>query len=133
MMAHFWESRPPSYEVQVSRGFTELKPATTRRTAGQPLRHFRDTVDRAEPDQADAVRRVQRAACTRCRSSTRTPSGASPSSWSATRSKWFKPAKGQFQIYYKLGTEQPEYIPDFVAETETFWSSSDCPNKKTAP
>lgn len=32
--------------------------------------------------------------------------------------KWFKPAKGQFQIYYKLGTEQPEYIPDFVAETE---------------
>ena len=33
--------------------------------------------------------------------------------------KWFKPAKGQFQIYYKLGTEQPEYIPDFVAETDT--------------
>jgi type III restriction enzyme len=32
--------------------------------------------------------------------------------------KWFKPAKGQFQIYYKLGTEQPEYIPDFVAETD---------------
>jgi type III restriction enzyme len=30
--------------------------------------------------------------------------------------KWFKPAKGQFQIYYKLGTEQPEYVPDFVAE-----------------
>ncbi len=33
--------------------------------------------------------------------------------------KWLKPAKGQFQIYYKLGTEQPEYIPDFVAETDT--------------
>jgi len=31
--------------------------------------------------------------------------------------KWFKPAKGQFQIFYKVGTEQPEYIPDFVAET----------------
>ena len=29
------------------------------------------------------------------------------------------PAKGQFQIYYKLGTEQPEYIPDFVAETDS--------------
>jgi hypothetical protein len=41
------------------------------------------------------------------------------SSWSATQSKWFKPAKGQFQIYYKLGTEQPEYIPDFVAETDS--------------
>ena len=33
--------------------------------------------------------------------------------------KWLKPAKGQFQIYYKLGAEQPEYIPDFVAETDT--------------
>ena len=32
--------------------------------------------------------------------------------------KWFKPAKGQFQIYYKLGGEQPEYIPDFVAELD---------------
>lgn len=32
--------------------------------------------------------------------------------------KWFKPAKGQFQIFYKLGTEQPEYIPDFVAEID---------------
>jgi type III restriction enzyme len=34
--------------------------------------------------------------------------------------KWFKPAKGQFQIFYKLGTEQPEYIPDFVVETDQF-------------
>ena len=31
--------------------------------------------------------------------------------------KWFKPAKGQFQILYRSGTEQAEYIPDFVAET----------------
>lgn len=33
--------------------------------------------------------------------------------------KWFKPAKGQFQIYYTLGVEQPEYVPDFVVETDT--------------
>ena len=32
--------------------------------------------------------------------------------------KWFKPAKGQFQMYYKLGAEHPEYQPDFVAETD---------------
>ena len=31
--------------------------------------------------------------------------------------KWFKPAKGQFQIYYKWGADHPEYQPDFVAET----------------
>ena len=32
--------------------------------------------------------------------------------------KWFKPAKGQFQIYYAMGGNQKEYQPDFVAETE---------------
>jgi len=31
--------------------------------------------------------------------------------------KWFKPAQGQFQIYYQNGTENSEYVPDFVAET----------------
>jgi type III restriction enzyme len=32
--------------------------------------------------------------------------------------KWFKPAQGQFQIYYQNGTESSEYVPDFVAETK---------------
>jgi type III restriction enzyme len=31
--------------------------------------------------------------------------------------KWFKPAKGQFHIYYKSGADHVEYQPDFVAET----------------
>jgi type III restriction enzyme len=31
--------------------------------------------------------------------------------------KWFKPAKGQFQIYYRDGADHREYQPDFVAET----------------
>ncbi|MDR2246903.1 MAG: DEAD/DEAH box helicase family protein [Treponema sp.] len=31
--------------------------------------------------------------------------------------KWFKPAKGQFQIYYQAGNDISEYVPDFVAET----------------
>jgi AIPR protein len=31
--------------------------------------------------------------------------------------KWFKPARGQFQLYYKLGIDHLEYQPDFVAET----------------
>ena len=32
--------------------------------------------------------------------------------------KWFKPAKGQFQIFYKQGANLLEYQPDFVAETK---------------
>jgi type III restriction enzyme len=31
--------------------------------------------------------------------------------------KWFKPAKGQFLIFYKSGADHLEYQPDFVAET----------------
>jgi type III restriction enzyme len=31
--------------------------------------------------------------------------------------KWFKPARGQFQIYYRTGAGEQEYQPDFVAET----------------
>jgi type III restriction enzyme len=30
--------------------------------------------------------------------------------------KWFRPALGQFQIYYKSGIDHREYLPDFVAE-----------------
>lgn len=32
--------------------------------------------------------------------------------------KWLKPARGQFQIFYKQGAEHLEYQPDFVAETK---------------
>ncbi len=31
--------------------------------------------------------------------------------------KWFRPAKGQFQIFYRLNGDHLEYQPDFVAET----------------
>jgi type III restriction enzyme len=34
--------------------------------------------------------------------------------------KWFKPAQGQFQLYYKWHGDYREYQPDFVAETEDF-------------
>jgi type III restriction enzyme len=31
--------------------------------------------------------------------------------------RWFRPVAGQFNIYYRSGTNQPEYVPDFVAAT----------------
>ena len=31
--------------------------------------------------------------------------------------KWFKPGRGQFQIFYKWLADQREYQPDFVVET----------------
>jgi len=31
--------------------------------------------------------------------------------------KWFRPAKGQFQIFYRKSSDYLEYQPDFAAET----------------
>ena len=31
--------------------------------------------------------------------------------------RWFRPVAGQFNIYYRAGVNQPEYLPDFVAAT----------------
>ena len=31
--------------------------------------------------------------------------------------RWLRPVAGQFNIYYRRGVEQPEYVPDFVAAT----------------
>ena len=33
--------------------------------------------------------------------------------------RWFRPAKGQFQLYYRSGPQHLEYQPDFIAETGT--------------
>ena len=44
MMEHFWE-KASGYEVQVSRGFTALKPCNYTASAKHPLHHFRETVE----------------------------------------------------------------------------------------
>ena len=117
MMAHFWEEAT-EYEVQVSRGFTELKPCNYTATAGQTAHHYRETV--TEPSR---IKQMLFDGFGRCLYPLQKFDSDTERRFAIILEravlKWFKPAKGQFQIYYKLGPEQPEYIPDFVAETET--------------
>ncbi|MGD9583222.1 MAG: DEAD/DEAH box helicase [Lysobacterales bacterium] len=116
MMEHFWE-KASGYEVQVSRGFTELKPCNYTATASQPARHFRDTV----PDPG-RIKQLLFGGFARCLYPLQKFDSDTERRFSIILDrdamKWCKPAKGQFQIYYQRGSEQPEYIPDFVAETE---------------
>lgn len=116
MALHFWE-KATAYEVRVSGGFSELRACNYTVEAGQTPQHYRTTVvDKSrikqllfggfkkslyplQKFQSDTERRFALIL-------------------ERDTLKWFKPAKGQFQIYYKSGTEQPEYVPDFVAETE---------------
>ena len=116
MMAHFWEEAT-EYEVQVSRGFTELKPCNYTATAGQTAHHFRETVT-----ETSRIKQMLFGGFARCLYPLQKFDSDTERRFAIIlerdATKWLKPAKGQFQIYYKLGSEQPEYIPDFVAETD---------------
>ena len=118
MMSHFFED-VTEFEVQVSRGFTELKPCNYTATAGQAPRHFRETVA-----DVSRIKTMLFGGFTKCLYPLQKFDSDTERRFSVIlerdANKWFKPAKGQFQIYYKLGTEQPEYVPDFVVEMDSF-------------
>ena len=115
MVAHFWE-RATEYDVQVSRGFTELRQSVYTLQPGQTVRNVRDTVE--EPGR---IKQMLFAGFQRCLYPVQKFESGTERRLALIlerdAQRWFRPAKGQFQIYYKLGTEQPEYAPDFVAET----------------
>jgi len=117
MMSHFWE-QATSYEVQVSRGFTEMKPCNYTATVGQTAHHFRETVI-----DVGRIRQMLFGGFERCLYPLQKFDSDTERRFAIILErdtlKWLKPAKGQFQIYYKLGPEQPEYVPDFVAETDS--------------
>ncbi len=106
MMAHFWEDAT-EYEVQVSRGFTELKPCNYTATAGQTAHHFRETVT-----ETSRIKQMLFGGFARCLYPLQKFDSDTERRFAIILErdalKWFKPAKGQFQIYYKLGTEQPD-------------------------
>lgn len=116
MQAHFWE-RATGYEVQVSRGFTELRPSVYTLQPGQGVRDVRTTVE--EPSR---IRQMIFGGFQRCLYPVQKFESGTERRLALILERdalrWFRPASGQFQIYYKLGSSQPEYLPDFVAETE---------------
>ena len=115
MQAHFWE-RATSYEVRVTRGFTELKPCNYTIVAGQSPANYRDTVA-----EVSRIKQMVFGGFTKCLYPLQKFDSDTERRYAVILErdalKWLKPAKGQFQIYYKRGSEQPEYVPDFVVET----------------
>ncbi|GEM_PF-325245 len=115
MMGHFFETAT-EYAVEVRRGFTALRAPTYTVAAGQLVRDYRGTVD--EPSR---IKQMLFGGFSRCLYPVQKFDSDTERRFAVIlerdAEKWFKPAKGQFQIYYKLGAEHPEYVPDFVAET----------------
>jgi type III restriction enzyme len=116
MMAHF-EQSATEYVAEVRRGFTALKEPTFTIDAGQPVRDYRATVH--EPSR---IKQMVFSHFSRCLYPLQKFDSDTERRFAVIlerdAEKWFKPAKGQFQLYYKLGVEQPEYIPDFVVEID---------------
>ena len=118
MQAHQWETAV-DYEVVVSKGFSTLKSSAFTAAAGE-TRHFRQTVD-----DKGKIGQMVFGGFQRCLyqvqkfdSDTERRFAVLLEKESDTSiQKWFKPAKGQFQIFYKWGRDHLEYQPDFVVET----------------
>ncbi len=118
MAEHFWED-VSEYEVEVHGGFTPLKPCAYSVAAGKTVHNYRNTVaDKGK------IKQMLFGEFSRCLYSLQKFDSDTERRFSVIAErdsiKWFKPAKGQFQIFYKDGVEHPEYVPDFVVEAEDF-------------
>lgn len=117
MQAHYWEDAV-DYEVVVSKGFSELRPSAYTAPEGEPPLDFH-----VAPADKSNMAKYLFGGFTRCLYSV-TKFQSDPERKLAVildreSLKWFRPAKGQFQIFYKFGADHLEYQPDFVAETNT--------------
>jgi type III restriction enzyme len=105
-----------AYEAKISRGFTELKPSAYTAIANEPLLDLH-----VSPADRTNMAKYLFGGFTRCLYPVQKFQSEAERRLAVILErdalKWFKPAKGQFQIYYKLGADHPEYQPDFVAET----------------
>ena len=116
MQTHFWE-KVKDYEVQVSRGFTPLKACNVTVNAHQVPQPYRETVT-----DVSRIKQLLFTGFSKCLYPVQKFDSDTERRFAVLlerdTQKWFKPVKGQFQIYYKSGNQQPEYIPDFVAELD---------------
>lgn len=116
MFEHFWE-RTAGYEAKVNQGFTALKPCVYTVKADETVYSVRETIT-----DKTRIRTMLFGHFEKCLYPLQKFDSDTERRFAVIlerdAQKWFKPAKGQFQIDYKLGMEQKEYVPDFVIETE---------------
>lgn len=116
MMAYFWE-KAASYEARVSQGFSTLKPCNYTVSADEPIHSVRQT-----PKDVSRIKQMLFGSFSKCLYPLQKFDSDTERRFAVIlerdAQKWFKPAQGQFQIYWKSGLDSKEYIPDFVVETE---------------
>lgn len=115
MQGHYWED-VLGYEVKVSKGYTELKSSAYSFNAEQPPADYR-----ASPADKSNMAKYLFGGFAKCLYPVQKFDSEAERMLAVILErdalKWFRPAKGQFQIFYRNGAEHLEYQPDFVAET----------------
>ena len=115
---HYWERAEGGYEVKVSHGFTTLRRSAYTADAGDPVHDYR-----VEPADKTKIGRMLFGGFAKCLYRVQKFQSDTERRFAVILERdairWFKPAREQFQIYYRVGSAPQQYVPDFVAETET--------------
>ena len=116
MQEHSWEEAV-DYEVVVSKGYTEFKPSAYTHSVNEPPADYK-----VSPADKSNMSKYVFGGFKRCLYPVQKFDSEAERVLAVIldrdAEKWFKPAKGQFQIFYKQGAAPMEYQPDFVAETK---------------
>ncbi len=116
MRTHFWEDDQVEYKSEISKGFTTLKESAYTTNASSILDY------RISPPDKSNMSKYLFTGFSKCLYTEQKFQSEAERVLSIILErdaiKWFKPARGQFQIYYKWDGDYLEYQPDFVAETE---------------
>ncbi len=115
MLEHFWMDDTVEYQHVVTSGFTEIKQSAHSAERGKPLDY------RSPPADKSNMARYLFGGFTKCLTNVARFHSDSERKLAVIlereAEKWFRPAKGQFQMFYRKGSDHLEYRPDFVAET----------------
>ncbi len=114
MLDHFWKDERVEYHYEVRQGFTELKESAYTALREPPLDY------RTSPADKSNMARYLFGGFSRCLSTVTKFHSDSERKLAIIlereAAKWLRPAKGQFQMFYRSGNDHLEYQPDFVAE-----------------
>ena len=116
MQAHYWEEAV-GYDIEVKSGFVPLKESAYSVNPKEPPLDFRQA-----PTDKSNMAKYLFGGFSRCLYPVQKFDSDTERQIAVIlereATKWFRPARGQFQIYYRSATGEQEYQPDFVAETE---------------
>ncbi len=114
MQDHFWKDDTVEYHHEVRQGFTEAKESAYTALREAPLDY------RVPPADKSNMARYLFGGFAKCLSTVTKFDSDSERKLAVILEresfKWMRPAKGQFQMFYRSGDDHLEYQPDFVAE-----------------